>query len=44
MKQELTLIETSLCITDIPEVLGNGIRVEEIQVLDFDNFLKDFSL
>ena len=36
--------DVSLKINEIPEILGNGIKVEEIDVLNFDKFLMEFSL
>ena len=41
---ELTLNETLLKSSEIPEILGNGIRIYEVETLNFDNFLKEFSI
>ena len=41
---ELNLNEVSLKLPEIPEILGNGIKVEEVETLNFDNFLKELSI
>ena len=43
MQKELFLLNT-VQLSEIPEICGNGIKVEEIDVLNFDKFLMEFSL
>ena len=44
MKKELQVIQVSKDFAEIPEILGNGIKVEEVSTIDFEKFLSEFSL
>ena len=41
---ELIFNDAFLQTAEIPEILGNGIRNEDLEALNFDNFLKEFSI